>query len=328
MSTEPELQEGPADLPPTASPSGITGSELLPSVEGEFEAASHASPVARSQWTLFRRRFLRHKVALASIFVLAVIAILCFGASFFAPFKSTDQDLLLGPVAPNGTHWFGTDELGRDQLSRLLYAGQISLKIGFTVAILSTIVGTTVGAVAGYFGKATDQALMRLTDLFLIVPDIAILAIFLELWGHGDLVIVLVLAGLFWMYIARVVRGEVLSLKEKEFIEAARASGASSRRIITRHIVPNIVGPIMVNVTLYVALAIIAESTLSFLGFGVQPPQTSWGSMLADAQGYVGSDKSYLIWAPALMILLVVLCVNFIGDGLRDAFDPQSEKNA
>jgi peptide/nickel transport system permease protein len=328
VSTEPELQEGPADLPARADPSGIAGSELLPSVEGEFESATHAAPDAKSQWALFRRRFLRHKVALASILVLIVIAILCFGASFFAPYKATDQDLLLGPVSPNGEHWFGTDEVGADLLSRVLYAGQISLKIGFAVAIISTFIGTAVGAIAGYFGRGADQALMRLTDLFLIVPDIAILAIVLERFGHGDTVIVLVLAGLFWMYIARVVRGEVLSLKEKEFVEAARASGASSTRIIVRHIVPNIVGPIVVNVTLYVALAIIAESTLSFLGFGVQPPQASWGSMLNEYQGYIGGDKAYLIYAPALMILIVVLCVNFIGDGLRDAFDPQSEKHA
>ncbi len=135
------------------------------------------------------------------------------------------------------------------------------------------------------------------------------------------------LSFLFWMYVARVVRGQVLSLKEKEFIEAARASGASGSRIIVRHIVPNIIGPIMVNATLAVALAIITESTLSFLGFGVQPPQTSWGNMLADAEGYVGTSQAYLLYAPGIAILITVLCVNFLGDGLRDAFDPQSEKH-
>ena len=325
MTTDRDVEE--ARRQQQVAPSGIGPSGLIPSVEGEFESATHAEPTAKSQWALFRRRFLRHKVAIASIFVLVGLAILCFGASFFAPYDGKEQDLLLGPVSPSGDHWLGTDELGRDQFSRILEAGQISLKIGFAVAIISTLVGTTVGALAGYFGRATDQVLMRFTDLFLIIPDIAILAIVLEWWGHNDLAIVVVLAGLFWMYVARVVRGEVLSIKEKEFVEAARASGASSARIIVRHIVPNIIGPIMVNVTLGVALAIIAESTLSYLGFGVQPPQASWGSMLAEAQGYVGSDKSYLIYGPALMILLTVLAVNFIGDGLRDAFDPQSEKH-
>lgn len=327
MTTEHELDDAGRPMVETIAPTGVGPSGMVPSTGGEFEAASHASPVARSQWALFRRRFLRHKVAIASIFVLVGLAVLCFGAAFFAPYKSTDQDLLLGPVSPSGAHWFGTDELGRDQFSRILYAGQISLKIGFAVAIISTVVGTAVGALAGYFGKATDQVLMRVTDLFLILPGIAILAIALKLFGQTDPVIILVLSFLFWMYVARVVRGEVLSLKEKEFIEAARASGASSTRIIVRHIIPNIMGSIMVNTTLSVAGAIITESTLSFLGFGVQPPQASWGSMLSDAEGYVGTSKSYLIYAPALMIVITILAVNFIGDGLRDAFDPQSEKH-
>lgn len=294
---------------------------------GEFEIASHAEPVARSQWQLFWRRFRRHRVAIASIFVLLILVVLCFGASIFAPFPNNQQDLLLGPVAPNGTHWLGTDELGRDQVTRLLYAGQISLKIGFAVALISTFVGTILGALAGYFGRATDQILMRATDLFLVVPAIAILALILKLFGHTDLIIILVLAALFWMGVARVVRGQVLSLREKEYVEAARASGASPLRIIVRHIIPNIIGPIMLNVTLGVAGAIITESTLSFLGFGVQPPQSSWGSMLSDAEAYVGTSQSYLLYAPGLLILLTVLAVNFIGDGLSDAFDPQSEKH-
>ncbi len=206
-------------------PTGVGPSGFIPSSGGEFESASHAEPKIHSQWSLFRRRFFRHKVAIFSIFVLLFLVVVCFGANFFAPYKYTDQDLLLGPVSPNGTYLLGTDELGRDQLSRLLYAGQISLKIGFAVAVISTALGTAVGALAGYYGKATDQLLMRITDLFLIIPAIAILAMALELWGHSDQVIILVLAGLFWMYVARVVRGDVLSLKEKEFVEAARACG-------------------------------------------------------------------------------------------------------
>jgi peptide/nickel transport system permease protein len=249
---------------------------------------------------------------------------ICFGASWIAPYDRNAQDLLLGPVSPNADHWFGTDELGRDQLSRLLYAGQISLQIGITVALLSTVVGASVGAVAGFFGKATDQALMRFTDLFLIVPDIAILALALQYFGQTNITIILVLAGIFWMYIARVVRGQVLSLKEKEYVEAARAAGASPFRIITRHLIPNTIGPIMVDATLAVAGAIITESTLSFLGFGVQPPNTSWGKMLSDAEATVGTDKAYLLYFPGAAIFITVLAVNFLGDGLRDAFDPQS----
>jgi peptide/nickel transport system permease protein len=185
-------------------------------------------------------------------------------------------------------------------------------------------VGTAVGAVAGYFGKWRDSALMRVTDLFLIVPQIAILAIALKRFGHGTFIIVLVLTGLFWMTIARVVRGQVLALKEKEFVEAARAAGASDFRIIVRTILPNLIGPISVNATLSVALAIGTESVLSFLGFGVQRPSTSWGNLLADARGFVTS-QAQLIYFPGLMLLLITLAINFLGDGLRDALDPQGE---
>lgn len=292
-----------------------------PALAGQTEA------VARSQWQLFRRRFFQHKIAVVSIVVLVLLTIACFAASMIAPYSNTDQNLPLGAVGPSGSHWFGTDLLGRDQFTRILYAGQISLKVGFTVALISTVVGAAVGSVAGYFGGWIDQMLMRFTDLFLVVPALAILAIALKQFGRTDTVVILVLAALFWMFIARVVRGQVLALKEKEYIEAARASGASKARIIVRHVIPNIIGPVMVNATLAVAGAIITESTLSFLGFGIQPPNTSWGNMLADAEGFTGTSQSYLLYAPGLAILLTVLCVNFIGDGLRDAFDPQSEKH-
>jgi len=293
---------------------------------GEFEIAAHAAPKSRSQWQLFWRRFARHKVAVASIVILVLLVVVCFGASFFAPYPKNEQDILLGAASPSSDHWLGTDQLGRDQLTELLYAGQISLLIGFAVAIISTVAGTIIGALAGYFGRATDQFLMRFTDLFLVVPSIAILALAIEYFGHSTFWIIIVLALLFWMNVARVVRGQVLSLREKEFVEAAKASGASPIRIIVRHIVPNMIGPILLNVTLGVAAAIITESTLSFLGFGLQPPQTSWGLMLSDAEGYIGTSKSYLLYAPGLAIMLTVLVVNFIGDGLSDAFDPQSDR--
>ena len=233
-------------------------------------------PTPRSQWQLFRRRFLRHRLAVGGAVVLILLIVFCFGAKYFAPYDKNHQDLLLGPTSPSKEHWMGTDQLGRDQLTEILYAGQISLKIGLAVALLSTAAGTIVGAAAGYFGRVWDQLLMRLTDLFLVVPAIAVLAVALKYFGNSSFdqttVIIFVLAGLGWMYIARVVRGQVLSLKEKEFVEAARAAGGSSARIIFRHILPNCIGPILVNATLAIAAAIITESTLSFLGFGVQPP--------------------------------------------------------
>jgi peptide/nickel transport system permease protein len=236
------------------------------------------------------------------------------------------QDLLTGPQGPSATHWLGTDELGRDYLSEILYAGQVSLAIGLAVAVLSTVVGTAVGAVAGYIGGWPGELLMRLTDLFLVVPAIAIIAIIVQGLGPSPVTIVLALAALGWTYIARVVRSQVLSLRERDFIDAARGIGATNIRIIVGHLLPNLIGVIVVAMSLAVASAIIVESTLSFLGFGIQSPQTSWGSMLSQAAGYVGTDRVYLLYFPGLFILITVLCVNFIGDGLRDALDPQGKQ--
>ena len=293
-------------------------------------------PAARSQWQLILRRFLRHRVAVAALVILVVVFLLVFFAEFTArtPLNPNPLPLLQANHGPSLAHWFGTDELGRDQVTRILYAGRISVTIGLLVAILSTFIGTMIGASAGYFGGWVDQLLMRITDLFLIVPGIAIIAMAQKglagknfpLIGQvsSSTLIIGILSLLFWQTIARVVRGLFLSIKEKEYVEAARASGASSWRIMFRHILPNIVGPIAVNTTLVVGYAIVLESTLSFLGFGVQPPQVSIGSMLNQSESAVGTHTSYLIYFPGIFLLLVVLCVNFLGDGLRDAFDPQS----
>ena len=264
-------------------------------------------------------------MALASIVVLVFLMVACFGAPWLAPYKQGAQNLLNSDVGPNTKHWFGTDDLGRDQLTEIMYAGRISLLIGLVVALLSTAVGVTVGAVSAYFGRRTDQALSAVTDLFLILPDLALLAVAILYFGQNYTSIITVLAAVGWMYMARVIRGQVLALKEKEFVEAARASGASTTRILVRHIVPNCIGTIMVNATLAIALAVGAEAALSYLGFGVQPPQNSWGRMLSDAEPYASStSKFYLIFFPGLMLFLTILAVNFLGDALRDAFDPQS----
>jgi len=296
--------------------SNLEAAELIPGVE----------PVARSQWQLFRRRFLRHRLAMLGLAILVFLIVVCFGAKWIAPYPRNDIDLLSIGQAPSREHWFGTDSAGRDFLTEVLYAGQISLKIGLSVALLSTLFGAAVGAIAGYFGRAVDQILMRLTDLLLIVPAIAIMALALKKFGGTDRTVTLVLAGIFWMQIARVVRGQVLALREREFVDAARVAGASSSRIIVRHLLPNMVGPLAVNASLAMALAIVTESTLSFIGFGVQPPKTSWGLLLSNGEEFVGTDKAYLIYFPGLAILLTVLAINFLGDGLRDAFDPQSKR--
>lgn len=297
------------------SGAGIAGSEELLAEQDPQKAPTRQ----------LLKGFLRHRLGVVSLIVLVILLIACFGAGWLAPYPQGQQDLLLGPTPPSGAHWLGTDELGRDYLSEILFSGQISLAIGLAVALLATIVGTALGAIAGYVGGWIGELIMRITDLFLIVPAIALLAVILQGLGPSPTTIVLALTALGWTYIARVVRSQVLSLREKDFIDAARGIGASGLRIVVSHLLPNLAGVIVVAMSLAVASSIIAESTLSFLGFGVQPPQTSWGSMLSQAAGYVGTPQVYLLYFPGLFILVTVLCVNFIGDGLRDALDPQGK---
>src|SRR3954447_11228449 len=333
MKTNEDLREAKDAVSalPGMMPVGGTGDGLVPTGK---------EPPARSQWQLFFRRFMRHKLAVTALILLILFYAIAFLAPQLAPYhlnpKLTGDVLANANKGPSGLHWFGTDELGRDQLTRIMYASQVSLTVGLMVAIFSTIIGVTMGSIAGYFGGWVDQLLMRVTDLFLIVPGIAILAMAQKglsgksfpIFGKlsSTQLIIWILSFLFWQTIARVTRGLFLSLKEKEYVEAAKASGASSFRIITRHILPNIVGPIAVNTTLVVGYAIITESTLSFLGFGIHPPAVSWGTMLSQSESAVGTSRAYLIYFPGLMLLLTVLAVNFLGDGLRDAFDPQSTR--
>lgn len=297
------------------SGAGIAGSEELLAEQDPQKAPTRQ----------LLKGFLRHRLGVVSLIVLVILLIACFGAALIAPFPQGKQDLLLGPTPPSGAHWLGTDELGRDYLSEILFAGQVSLAIGLSVALLATVVGTALGAIAGYVGGWIGELIMRITDLFLIVPAIALLAVILQGLGPSPTTIVFALTALGWTYIARVVRAQVLSLREKDFIDAARGIGASGPRIVISHLLPNLAGVIAVAMSLAVASSIIAESTLSFLGFGVQPPQTSWGSMLSQAAGYVGTPQVYLLYFPGIFILVTVLCVNFIGDGLRDALDPQGK---
>jgi peptide/nickel transport system permease protein len=299
-----------------------------------------ATPPVKSQWHLISRRFLKHKLAVISLVVLLLFAVLAIFADFFSPYDwnptLSAQTLSEARQSPSLEHPFGTDKLGRDQLSRVLHALQKSLLVGLGAAGLSVFFGVIVGALAGFYGGWIDQLLMRFTDLVLVLPGLAVLLIlaknpdptFFGLFGLppatevGGMIIILALLG--WMPMARIVRGEFLSLREKEYVEAARAAGASGRRIIIRHLLPMTVGPIIVFATLEVGLAILDEATLSFLGFGIQLPDVSLGNMIADASGEVGTKLGYLVIFPGLVLFLIVLAVNFVGDGLRDALDPRA----
>jgi peptide/nickel transport system permease protein len=306
--------ERPPPPPPDAEPAGPLGA--LPAA------------TATGQWRVVGLRFRRRKMAVAGLAVLAVLALSAVFAPLLTPYDVnptlSSEVLADSRQSPSVQHPFGTDELGRDQLTRVLHGGRISLLVGLCVALASSIIGTTVGAVAGYFGGWVDQVLMRMVDLLLVLPGTALLMIAQKGLGSSLSVIVLVLAFLFWRSIARVVRGLFLSLKGQEFVEAARASGASSARIIVSEILPSAVGPICVHLALATGAAILSESALSFLGFGIQPPAVSWGNMLSQSRGAVGTDLAYLVYPPGLAILLTVLAVNFVGNGLRDALDPRT----
>jgi peptide/nickel transport system permease protein len=284
------------------------------------------------------RRFRRHKMAMFGIVVLVLLLTYSFGGSLFvseeyANFTNTSLRL----QSPSTSHPFGTDTVGRDILARTIYGGQISLLIGLTAVIIELIVGILIGALAGYYGGKLDALLMRFTEAMLNIPQIFLLIVMakyfsgnvpnINLFGRtlsGSVVVIVVIIGLTsWPYLARIVRAEFLSIKEREFITAARATGTPKHQIIFRHILPNCVAPIVVAATLGVANAITLEAYISFLGLGVRPPTATWGNMLEGAYSYI--ETAYWMWLfPGLLIVLIVLSINFVGDGLRDALDPRS----
>ncbi|MGH3132323.1 MAG: ABC transporter permease [Gaiellaceae bacterium] len=299
---------------------------VTPDAELAYESGVELK--ARSQWAYARMRFLRHRLAVASLVVLVLIALVGVFAPQIAPYGFDELDLENTTASPTleGWHLFGTDLLGRDYLSRVIYGIRTSLWVAVFVALLSTAIGTAIGAVAGYYSGHVDNLLMRFTDLILTLPGLAVLLTASVFFGQGDpLKIGLILAFLFWTAIARIVRGLFLSLREKEFVEAAKAAGASDMRIIVRHMLPNAVGPIIVNATLVIAAAILVEAALSFLGFGIQPPNAALGKLIADGQGE-GFNAWWLVTFPGLVIVVIALCINFIGDGLRDALDPTQRR--
>jgi ABC-type dipeptide/oligopeptide/nickel transport system permease subunit len=300
-------------------------------VESGELALAHESGLeleSRSQWSYARKRFLRHRLAMASLVVLVIVLGAGIFADAVAPYSYDEIDLENAGVGPtlDGNHFFGTDLLGRDYFSRVVYGIQTTQKVAFIVAALSTLIGTAIGAVAGYYGRWADNLLMRLTDLALTLPGLVVLLTAAAFLGNGSQYrTALILALLFWTGLARIVRGIFLSLREKEFVEAARAAGAGDLRIMVRHMLPNAVGVITVSATLIVGIAILTEAALSFLGFGIQPPTPALGKLIAEGQN-VSSDLWWLVTFPGLTIVLIVLCINFVGDGLRDALDPTQRR--
>ena len=298
---------------PTALATPPAGQDRAP--DREFTVAQ------RSQLQLVGRRFLQHRLAVASLVVLVALVLLAYVGGALWRFDA-------GEITPDNSrppswdHPFGTDAVGKDQFAQVLRGTRISLQVAVTVAIFATVVGTLWGAVAAYFGGVVDSVMMRIADLILVLPLIAVAAMLAHNFGGTWYLIAFVIAGLYWAYVSRVARGVVLSLREKEFIEAAKALGATDTRIILRHLVPNALGSIIVNATILVAIAILLETALSYLGFGVQAPDTSLGLLVSESQTAL-TTRPWLFYFPGLFIIIIALTINFIGDGLRDAMDPQ-----
>ncbi len=309
---------------------GMGGFESRPPTEVSEQASEELTEFgveARSQTRIILGRFVRHRVAMVATFVLIVIGALSFLAPYYYKYSYEQLSNEISS-APSASHWFGTDELGKDTYAKVMRGATKSIQVGLLVAVFATFVGVIVGALAGYYRGWLDALLMRLTDLFLVIPSLAVLLVVANRFrGQSGnwFSIAIVIAAFAWMYQARLTRSEFLSLRERDFVKSARGLGASDRRIILRHLLPNSIGSIIVNATLTVALAILTESTLSFLGFGVSPPDTSLGKLVADG-AQAARTRWWLFYMPGLWLVAILLCVNFIGDGLRDAFDPTQER--
>jgi len=303
---------------------------------GSTPASASASASPRpltSPWSEAWRRFRKHKLAVVSAVLLGflILAVLFGPLVWRVPINDIDFSVIL--QGPSLAHPLGTDDLGQDLLARMLYGGRISLAVGFTAMLVAVSVGILIGAIAGLAGGKTDAALMWLTDLFLSLPQLPLLLLIIFLFRDtlkaivgpelGVFILIVIIIGLFnWMQVARLVRAQFFSLREKEFVEAARALGASRFRLALRHILPNSLGPVIVAATIDVAAAIIAESTLSFLGLGFPPDIPTWGRLLFDARDHLDFAPHWALF-PGLAIFLTVLTINFVGDGLRDALDPR-----
>ncbi len=325
----PETQPGTPGAPPDLLPGYAPGGDVTePAFTGEAAIQGPMFPVqeaapSRGQLRNAARRFVRHKMAMTGlvVFLLLLLSSIIVPIFWHYSYSSITSDFATGPSA---AHPFGTDLIGHDMLAQVMAGTLTSMETALLVAGISTVVGTLIGALAGYYGGVIDQLLMRLTDLVLIVPLLAILLVLSNKFSkqaNSQLFVGLLIALLLWTYLARLIRGTFMSLREREFIEAEHAIGASTWRIILRHMVPNAAGAIVVNATLTVAAAILIEASLSFLGLGIQPPQVDLGTLIAAGEG-AATTLPWLFYFPAVFLVLAILTVNFIGDGLRDALDP------
>jgi ABC-type dipeptide/oligopeptide/nickel transport system permease subunit len=295
----------------------------------QADLSESAAEAPRSPAAVTLRRFRKHKLAVISAVFLLIVFVVAIFAPLIAPHDPNQQDLQLAqfgqPASPQVGHWLGSDQLGRDILSRLIHGSRVSLLVGFVATGVAIAIGTCLGAIAGYTGRWTDMIIMRLADMMLAFPPLLFLMAVLVAVPRTAINIAIVIGIIGWMNVARLVRAEFLTLRTREYAEAARAIGVSPTSIMFRELLPNAMGPVIVAATLGIPTAILAESTLSFLGFGIQPPLASWGNMLEPAWSQMRDHNAWWMGLfPGLAIALTVLAFNFVGDGIRDALDPRS----
>lgn len=285
----------------------------------------------RSLWQDAWSRLKKNKASMTGTIVLAIFIVLAALAPWIAPYSNEAQDLALGPVPPSAEHWFGTDTFGRDLFTRVLYGARISLMVGFIATFVSLVVGVLWGTVAGFIGGRVDSILMRIVDILYSLPFILLVILLMVMFGSTDpttnlLLLFFSIGAVEWLTMARIVRGQVLSIRKMEFIEACYSMGLSKKAIIFRHLIPNVLGPVIVYSTLTVPTVMLLEAFLSFLGLGVQAPMSSWGILIS---GGVENMEEYpwLLIFPGLTFSITLFCLNFLGDGLRDALDPKASKD-
>jgi oligopeptide transport system permease protein len=291
--------------------------------------AERESIAGRSLWLDAWLVLRRNRAAIASLIILVTLTLIVVVAPWFIPYEydATDWDSISVAPSLSAGHWFGTDGLGRDLLVRTLQGGRISLLVGVVATLVSLVIGISYGAVAGYLGGRIDQVMMRIVDILYALPFMFFVILLMVFFGRNILLIFVAIGAINWLDMARIVRGQALTLKNREFIEAARAGGVTTAKIIRRHIVPNLLGVVAVYVTLTIPQVILVESFLSFLGLGVQEPMTSWGALVNEGAQEMENAPWMLIF-PALFLTVTLFCFNFVGDGLRDALDPRDRGNA
>lgn len=284
----------------------------------EWEEEVQGTSLWRDAW----RRLRKNRMAVAAAGVLLAVILFCVVGPWFVPHTFDGQNLAYGAKGPSAAHWFGTDLHGRDLLVRTMYGGRISLAVGLAATLVSLTIGVSYGAIAGYFGGRVDAILMRVVDVLYTLPFMFVVILFLVLFGRSLVLLFLALGAVSWLTMARIVRGQVLSLKQSEFVDAARASGVGHLAIVFRHLVPNALGPIIVYTTLTIPRVMLEEAFLSYLGLGVQPPMASWGLLVSDGANAMTLFPHMLLF-PGLLLTVTLFALNFLGDGLRDALDPR-----